>query len=101
MAAIFANSHGLKDARNDRTPYFWTIVSVPNERAPRLREELKAAARIILIALVIDTIYQVIELKTFYPAEAPIIPVLRSFLPYVVLRGLVARIARYASSKWR
>lgn len=56
MATIFAISHGLKDARNDLTPYFWTIASVPEERAPWLGEELKAAAGIILIALVIDTI---------------------------------------------
>ena len=54
-------------------PYFWTIVSLPEERAERLREELKATARIILIALVIDTIEQVIELKTSYPAEVPFV----------------------------
>jgi hypothetical protein len=101
MAAIFAISHGLKDARNNRTPYFWTIVSVPEERAPLLREGLNATARIVLIALVIDTIYQVIEFDTFYPGEVPIIALLLAFLPYVVLRGLVARIARYASGKRR
>jgi len=46
---------------------------LPEERAERLREELKATARIILIALVIDTIEQVIELKTSYPAEVPFV----------------------------
>lgn len=100
LAAVFAIRHGVNDARKGRSPYFWTIVSRPRKRVARVRERLNATARILLIALVIETIYQVIELKTFYPAEAPVIAVALAFLPYVVLRGLVARIARYPSSKW-
>ena len=42
-----------------------------------------------------DTVYQLIELKTFYPAEAAIVAVVLAFLPYMLLRGPIARIARY------
>ena len=41
-----------------------------------------------------DVIYQLIELKTFYPVEALIIAIVLAFVPYVVLRGIAARIAR-------
>jgi hypothetical protein len=94
MAAIVAIRDGLKDARTDRSPYFWTILGKPHERAQRLREGLNATARIILLGLVMDTIYQAIVLKTFYPAEAVIVALLFAFVPYVIIRGPVARAAR-------
>jgi len=44
-----------------------------------------------------DTIYQIIVLKRFYPAEAVIVALLFAFIPYVIIRGPAARIAR----RWR
>jgi hypothetical protein len=41
-----------------------------------------------------DTIYQVIELKTFYPAEAAIIATVFAFVTYALLHGPIERIAR-------
>ncbi len=40
-------------------------------------------------------IYQVIELKSFFPGEAVIVALLLAFVPYMLLRGLIARIARW------
>ena len=97
MATIAAIYDGLKDARTGRSPYFWTVLRKPHERAARLGEGLNATARIILLGLAMDTIYQLIELEKFYPAEALIIALLLAFVPYLLLRGSVARIAR----RWR
>ena len=97
MAAIVAIRHGLNDARTGRLPYFWTMLGNPRERAQRLNEGLNATARIILLGLVMDAIYQVIVLKRFYPAEAVIVALLFAFIPYVIVRGPAARIAR----RWR
>jgi hypothetical protein len=83
MAAIVAIRDGLKDGRTGRSPYFWTILGNPRERARRLDEGLNATARIILLGLVMDTIYQAIVLKRFYPAEAVIVALLFAFVPYV------------------
>src|SRR5438132_13286549 len=94
MVAIIAIRHGLKDARTGRSPYFWTMVGNPRERVERLNEGLNATARIILLGLVMDAIYQVIVLGQFYPAEAVIVALLFAFIPYVIIRGPVARIAR-------
>src|SRR5438045_1182732 len=92
MAAIVAFRHGLQDARTGRSPYFWTVLGNPRERAQRLNEGLNATARIILLGLVMDAIYQFIVLKQFYPAEAVIVALLFAFLPYVIIRGPPARI---------
>jgi hypothetical protein len=97
MAAIAAYLDGRKDARGERSPYFWTVVSNREERVARLREGLNATARIITLGLIMDGIYQLIVLKRFYPVEAVIVAVLLGFVPYVVLRGIVTRVAR----RWR
>ena len=94
MAAIAAILAGLKDARTGRSPYFWTMLDNPSERVERLEEGLNATARIIVLGLVMDVIYQIIVLQRFYPAEAVIVALLFAFVPYVIIRGPAARIAR-------
>jgi hypothetical protein len=42
-----------------------------------------------------DAIYQWIVLKTFHPVEAEIVAIALAFFPYRVLRGPIARIARW------
>lgn len=97
MAAGVAIHDGLKDARAGRTPYLWTVVSNPQERMGRLREGLNATARIILLGLGMDVIYQILVLKTFYPNEALIIACVLAFLPYLLVRGVASRVLR----RWR
>lgn len=94
MAAIVAILEGVKDARAGRSPYFWAMLSKPGERMTRLRGGLNATARIILLGIVMDVIYQVIVLRTFYPVEAVIMALLLAFVPYLVIRGPAARLAR-------
>ncbi len=98
MAAIAAIHDGLRDARAGRGPYFWTLLRKPRERVGRLREGANATARIILLGLAMDVIYQVLVLKTFYPNQAVIIALLLGFVPYLVLRGLVLRAWRRRAS---
>jgi len=101
VATIAAISDGLKDARTGRSPYLWTVLRNPQERAGRLREGLNATARIILLGLSMDMIYQILVLKTFYPNEALIIALLLAFVPYLVIRGLVVRAWRGRASAHR
>ena len=89
MAAIVAIRHGLKDVRAGRTPYFRKALGVT-----RLREGLNATARIILLGIVMDAMYQIIVLGRFYPGEAVIIALVLAFVPYLLIRGPAARIAR-------
>ena len=95
MAAIAALLDGIRDARTGRTPYAWTILTDGRDRGGRLWEGLIATYRIILLGLAMDTIYQLLEFRTFYPAEAVIIVFVLAFAPYLLLRGPFARIARW------
>jgi hypothetical protein len=97
MGAIFAIRDGLKDARTGRSPYFWTIMTEPAKRGGRMREGLQATWKIIVLALVLDTIYQLIELRTFHLGEATIVVVLVAIVPYLLIRGPAMRAARW----WR
>jgi len=93
MAAAFAIRDGLRDARAGRAPFFTTILWRPLERAGRLREALNATARIILLGLLMDLIYQILVFRRFFPNEAVIIALLLGFVPYAVVRGLATRAA--------
>jgi hypothetical protein len=95
MAAILAIRDGMLDARTGRSPYFWTVFHNPDECRSRLREGLTATARILLLGLAMDAIYQGWVLQTFYPVEALIVAVLLAFIPYLLIRGPAARLARW------
>jgi hypothetical protein len=97
MSTVLAIRDGIRDARAGRSPYFWAMVSDPTQRAARLREGVAATAKILLIAIALDVAYQIIELKALYPSEALIVAILLAFVPYLILRGPAARIAR----RWR
>ncbi len=94
MATIAAVHDGINDARLGRSPYFWTVLHDAEKRGNRLREGLVSTARIILLGLGMDAIYQFKEFGTFYPGEAVIIAFALAFVPYLLLRGPVDRIAR-------
>jgi hypothetical protein len=95
MAAIAALRDGVNDAKSRRSPYFWGLLANPFESGHRLYEGLISTARVILLGLCMDAVYQWLVLKTFYPGEAVIVAIALAFFPYLVLRGPIARIARW------
>jgi hypothetical protein len=95
MAMIFAIRDGLKDAREGRPAYFYSLFTEPENRRSRLREGFKAVSRVFALAIIMDLIYQVIILRWFYPLQALIVAFVLAFLPYILVRGPVNRIARF------
>jgi hypothetical protein len=95
MAALAALHDGVKDARLGRAPHLWALLTHTGERGVRLRESLISTARIILLGLGMDAIYQATVLKTFYPGEMAIIAILLAFVPYLLLRGAFTRLAHW------
>ena len=94
VAIFFAIRDGRKDARDGRPPYFWTIFSDPAHRRDLLREGWKAVSKVFIVAVVIDVIYQYLVFRWFYPGEALIVAFVLAFVPYLLIRGPVNRIAR-------
>jgi hypothetical protein len=68
-------------------------VRTAEGRRGRLWEGIVSTARILILGVVMDTIYQWVVFKTFYPVQAAVIAVLLAFVPYLLLRGPVERIA--------
>jgi hypothetical protein len=95
MSLIFAIRDGLKDAREGRPAYFYSLFTDPENRRSRLREGFKAVSRVFTFAIIMDLIYQVTVLRWFYPLQALIVAIVLALLPYILLRGPVNRIARF------
>ena len=94
MALVFAARDGIVDARQERAPYFWTIFTRPRERWELLREGGKAVARVIALGVLMDVVYQVLIFHRIYAPQLIVIVLALAFLPYVVFRGPINRIAR-------
>ena len=94
ISTILAIRDGIRDARTGRSPYFWTVMSDPVQRSARLREGIAVTGKLFLMAIAVDVVYQIVELKAFHPSEALIVAILLAFILYLILRGPVARLAR-------
>jgi hypothetical protein len=93
MVSIAALVDGVKDAQTGRNPYLWTLLSDPGKRGSHLYEGLISTARVILLGLCMDLIYQFMVFDTFHPVEAVIIAGLLAYAPCLLLRGPVTRVA--------
>jgi len=94
MAAFFAIRAGLADARAGKTPYFWCLLSDPSQRVDMIKDGWKSVGRVFILALVLDAVYQLIVLHFVYPGEMIIVAFVLAIVPYLILRGLVTRLAR-------
>lgn len=92
VVTFFAVRAGLRDARNGYPGFLWPILTHPAERPRLLRSAVKDIGRVFLIALVLDTAYQLLFLRAFYPVQLLIIAVGCAIVPYVVFRGPVSLI---------
>ena len=93
MAGIAALHDGIRDAREGHKSFFWTAWRDPTRQTGRLREGMIATARILLLGISLDVIYQFKMLNAFYPAEAVVIAILLAVVPYFVFRWIVERVA--------
>ena len=93
-AAIFAILRGLKDAKEGKPPYFWALFTDPAHRRDMLHDGWKSIGRVIIIAFVMDAVYQYVALRWFYPNEAILVAVILALVPYLLIRGPVNRIAK-------
>jgi hypothetical protein len=94
MALLYATRDGLKDAHKGRPAYFWAIFhSAREQRRELLHEGWTAMARVIALGAIIDALYQIIVLRGFRPLELVVIVFTLAFVPYLLLRGPINRLA--------
>ena len=57
-----------------------------------LKNGWKSVGKVFILAIVLDAIYQFIELRWFYPGEAVLVAIILAIVPYLVIRGPINRI---------
>jgi hypothetical protein len=93
-AVVFAIRDGVKDAREGRPGYVWTILTNASLRRGLLMDGWIPIYRVVAVGVVTDAVFQFVAYNGIHPIG--LIPVVLSLtlLPYLGLRGPVDRMAR-------
>jgi hypothetical protein len=94
MACFYAVRSGWADGKAGRPPYFWGLFWDRGQRAAMLENGWRSVGKVFILALVLDVIYQIIELRFVYVGEAIIVAFVLAIVPYLIVRGLVTRLVR-------
>ncbi len=95
MALLAALPDGIRDTRLGHKSFFWSAWWNKNASAGRLREGLASIARVMLLGISMDVIYQFRALGRFYPVEALMMALLLAVIPYFIFRWTVERVASW------
>jgi hypothetical protein len=99
VAAILAIRAGLQSARQGDVPYNWALLTGVGRRRALLSEGWRDLGRLIILAVVIDVIYQIIVFRWLYPIQSLIIALIVSVPSYLAFRGPTTRLVRYCSRR--
>ena len=94
VATFFACRDGIRAARKGNPAYLWALFTWSGHRRELLREGWRSVGRVFMAAVVIDLLYEVFVLRGLRPLQAVFVGALLGVLPYVILRGLINRVAR-------
>jgi hypothetical protein len=93
VVTFLAVRAGLRDARARRPAFLWTFLTDRAERRQLFRSAVKDIGRVFVFALVLDTTYQLMVLRSVYVVQLLIVAVACAVVPYVLIRGPVTRVA--------
>lgn len=99
MALLAALPDGIADARQGHSSFFWSARGDSTLQRGRLRQGLTSTARVVLLGISMDVIYQLRALEQFYPAEAVMMAILLAVIPYFFFRWIVERISLWWFSR--
>ena len=94
-AALIATRAGLRDARRGHPTYGWAVLADPIARRELLLEGWKEVARVFVLAVIVDLIYEAIVFRRIYPGESLIVAAVLALLPYPLIRSSINLIVRY------
>jgi hypothetical protein len=92
VVTILAIRAALRDAREGQPAFLWAVITNSTERRRIIRSALKDIGRVILLALLLDTAYQLVVLREFHLLQLLIVVVTLAVLPYVLIRGPLKRL---------
>jgi len=86
MASFIAFRAARRDAQELRPPYVWALVW--RGRSELLREGWRDIARVFLLAIIVDVVYELVFEHWFYPLETVTVAVTVAIAPYLIIRSL-------------
>lgn len=95
VSAIIGLLIGIKDARAGRQPFVWRLVRDRLHRHELLREAWRDVARIFIIAVIIDGIYQIVVLHWIHPMGMLLVAITLVVLPYALVRFFTNQIVSF------
>lgn len=94
VVTTLAVRSGLRDAREGHPAFLWGVLTSCAHRRRHLRSGARDVGRVFIVAIVMDSIYQLLVLREFHVIQLLIVAVALAIVPYVLIRGPVTRVAR-------
>jgi len=99
MACILAIRAGLRDSREGKSAFLWSLVFHGVRRRALLREVWRDLGKVLMAALILDVVYQLWVLRMVYVGEAILVAIMLAIVPYILVRGPITRLARLFAKK--
>lgn len=93
IAGILAVRGGLRDARENKPPFFRALAFNPERRSELLQQVWKDIGKVFVAAMALDIVYQVVATRSAQIGEAFPIAILLALIPYLLLRAPITRLA--------
>jgi hypothetical protein len=92
MAILFAVRDGMRDAREGRSAYLWTLLTDAAQRRYLLESGWQGISKVFVLAVALDVVYQLIVWREVKPLQALLTAAVLALIPYALLRGPVNRV---------
>ncbi len=100
VVTILAIRAHRRDVRAGNPIFLGAFLTNPTERRRLFRSGLKDFGRVFIIACVLDTTYQLLVLRAFYPGQMLIVAVVCALVPYFLVRGPIMRLVHLLHRRW-
>jgi len=101
VVTILAIRAHLRDVREGHPLYLGAFFTSPTERQRLFRSGLKDFGKVFVVACVLDSTYQFLVFRDFFPGEMLVVAVMCAIVPYFLIRGPVTRIVNSLHRRWR
>ena len=100
VVTVLAVRAHRRDVREGNPIFLGAFVTSPTERRRLFRSGLKDFGKVFIMACVLDTVYQVLVFRSFFPTEMLIVAVVCAIVPYFLVRGPITRLVYLLQRRW-
>jgi hypothetical protein len=100
VVTILAVRAHLRDVRAGNPIPLGAFLTSSTERRRLFRSGLEDFGRVFVIACVLDTVYQLLVFRAFYPGQMLIVAVVCAIVPYFLVRGPILRGGHFLRQRW-